>query len=1064
MTRYLESGAARNEEDGSARVLESGAAAGVVDLAGTTGGLSTATGTLSTTGAAGGLPITETWTGSNGTPWPTPKWSITKAWPQYVVTDTIQGNRGRLVVGDVPYAFGLAELADSTHTDVEITFTYAIGNATRESYTEVFYRMDHTGTIGEPPSSGWPIDCYAIDIEPQINTVFLANLDAGGIGTNIATVASAGVNVTSDIKFRILVVGSNHKVRWWPATGTEPSTWQIDLNDSTWTSGHFALGLYEGDYVGGSNQAEFDDLRVAAPTTPTTLMKGVGAIPDANTAIDLDTLNVSWWYEWDNQTTHAHVSPPGYQFVPMMWGDWDRTYPGFDIGGTPAEAIGDSSILLGFNEPNIPSQSDMTVARCLELWPQMEATGARLGSPALSPNGGQEAYLDAFFAGNPRVDFLCLHWYPEYDAGYPNIGNYLDHYHTRYGLPIWLTEITAGTTGSIADSAALITTTMAACEARPWVERIAWFFLARDPGAAGWPNSSLINSDGSLNAAGTVYASYPPGEIPPDPSGPVPLVGTSSGVSTTTGSLAVTKPLVAVASAGVSTATGNMVVSHTLVAVTPAGSSTTTATMAVARALVGTAAGLSTTVGAMARAVPLSGASGGLSSDTGVSAVAVALSGSSTGTSTATGDLGGASSRALAGQTDGSSSTMGSLSVAVALTGQSVASSTATAAMAKAAALVGTSAGLSTTTGALARAVPLAGSAAGLSTTTGNMVVAKALAGSTGGLSTTTGAMARAVPLTGTSAGLSTTTGASNSVIALSGTSAGSSQTQGLMDGTAATPLVGTAAGSSTTTGAMAVAKALVGTAAGTSTTTAASTVAHALLGVPSNGNSSATGAMAVARSLVGTTAGGSTTTGALVGSSGMGGSSAGSSTTTGTMAGIAKALSGSSTGTSTATGSLTSQAPNSLSGAAAGSSTTTGNLGVAMRLPSASAAGSSTTTGTLSRSVPLAGNAVPGTSTATGSMAVARGMVGASAGGSTAVATARVAVALVGMSDGQSTVIGRAATAIALAGFSVGTAASSGTLQVFFIAPVYGIWNGQPFDAMQYGDKVVTAWMLVPS
>jgi hypothetical protein len=74
------------------------------------------------------------------------------------------------------------------------------------------------------------------------------------------------------------------------------------------------------------------------------------------------------------------------------------------------------------------------------------------------------------------------------------------------------------------------------------------------------------------------------------------------------------------------------------------------------------------------------------------------------------------------------------------------------------------------------------------------------------------------------------------------------------------------------------------------------------------------------------------------------------------------------------------------------------------------------------------------------------------------------VAVALVGMSDGQSTVIGRAATAIALAGFSVGTAASSGTLQVFFIAPVYGIWNGQPFDAMQYGDKVVTAWMLVPS
>jgi hypothetical protein len=476
--------------------------------------------------SAGGLPITETWTGTTGTPWPTPKWSIIKAWPQYVVVDTIQANRGRLSVGGTPYAFGLAELADSTHTDVDITFTYALGNATAESYAEVFYRMDHTGTIGDPASSGWPVDCYAIDIEPHLNTVYLANLDTTGIGSNIATVTSAGVNVTSDIKFRILAVGTNHKVKWWPASGAEPSTWQIDINDSTWTSGHFALGLYNGDNT-GTNVAEFDNLSLVVPTT---LLKGVGAIPDAYTATDLATLNCSWWYEWDNPTTHAHVSPPGFQYVPMMWGDWDRTYPGFEIGGTPAEAIGSSTILLGFNEPNIPSQADMTVARCLELWPQLEATGARLGSPALSPNGGQEAYLDAFFAGNPRVDFLCLHWYPEYDAGYPNIGNYLDHYHTKYGLPIWLTEITAGTTGSIADSAALITTVMAACEARPFVERIAWFFLARDPAAAGWPNSSLVNANGTLNAAGTAYASYPPGTItlPSGPNTGTAAVGWSS--------------------------------------------------------------------------------------------------------------------------------------------------------------------------------------------------------------------------------------------------------------------------------------------------------------------------------------------------------------------------------------------------------------------------------------------------------------------------------------------------------------------------------------------------------
>jgi hypothetical protein len=50
------------------------------------------------------------------------------------------------------------------------------------------------------------------------------------------------------------------------------------------------------------------------------------------------------------------------------------------------------------------------------------------------------------------------------------------------------------------------------------------------------------------------------------------------------------------------------------------------------------------------------------------------------------------------------------------------------------------------------------------------------------------------------------------------------------------------------------------------------------------------------------------------------------------------------------------------------------------------------------------------------------------------------------------------------LVGASVGLSASTGTLIVVFIAPVYGLYNGQPFDAMQYGDKTVTAWLLTPS
>lgn len=79
-------------------------------------------------------------------------------------------------------------------------------------------------------------------------------------------------------------------------------------------------------------------------------------------------------------------------------------------------------------------------------------------------------------------------------------------------------------------------------------------------------------------------------------------------------------------------------------------------------------------------------------------------------------------------------------------------------------------------------------------------------------------------------------------------------------------------------------------------------------------------------------------------------------------------------------------------------------------------------------------------------------------------MATARVAVALGGSSGGQSTIDGVLPVAHSLQGASSGLSASTGTLQVVFIAPIYGMWNGQVVVAMQYGDKQVTAWLMVPS
>ena len=100
--------------------------------------------------------------------------------------------------------------------------------------------------------------------------------------------------------------------------------------------------------------------------------------------------------------------------------------------------------LLAFNEPDMQGQADMTPEKSLAIWPQLEATGLRLGSPA--PAGWPEGWLKKFMQGakqaGRRVDFLALHWYGdvnELDA-VEQLRGLLRSAWEAWQLPIWLTE------------------------------------------------------------------------------------------------------------------------------------------------------------------------------------------------------------------------------------------------------------------------------------------------------------------------------------------------------------------------------------------------------------------------------------------------------------------------------------------------------------------------------------------------------------------------------------------------------------------------------------------------
>ena len=62
------------------------------------------------------------------------------------------------------------------------------------------------------------------------------------------------------------------------------------------------------------------------------------------------------------------------------------------------------SHVLGYNEPDQPDQSNMTVAQVLAGWPEIYKTGLRVGSPAYAnPWNGLFEFVDSCDARNYRL-------------------------------------------------------------------------------------------------------------------------------------------------------------------------------------------------------------------------------------------------------------------------------------------------------------------------------------------------------------------------------------------------------------------------------------------------------------------------------------------------------------------------------------------------------------------------------------------------------------------------------------------------------------------------------------
>ena len=92
----------------------------------------------------------------------------------------------------------------------------------------------------------------------------------------------------------------------------------------------------------------------------------------------LEALDVNWFYSWGSKHPKAN---PGVEFVPMIWGRGSVRRNGVETVKLQVP-VTQAAELLGFNEPDHPKQANMSASEAIDLWPALEESGLRLGSPA----------------------------------------------------------------------------------------------------------------------------------------------------------------------------------------------------------------------------------------------------------------------------------------------------------------------------------------------------------------------------------------------------------------------------------------------------------------------------------------------------------------------------------------------------------------------------------------------------------------------------------------------------------------------------------------------------------
>ncbi len=224
---------------------------------------------------------------------------------------------------------------------------------------------------------------------------------------------------------------------------------------------------------------------------------------------------IAWWYNWSptpDSAVQSSYQSLGLEFVPMQWGG------NVDAASLATRIPPGARYLLGFNEPNFISQSNLTPQQAATLWPQLEqvatSNNLKLVSPAVNFCGPASAcvnsdtspfdWLSEFLADctGCQVDYIAVHIYLQNGTGLQNV---LAQYESTYTQPIWLTEFAnLGSGVTAAQELTFMQEALPILEADPRIFRYSWF-TGRFPSQ---PSLDVFADDaGVLTPLGAEYVS-----------------------------------------------------------------------------------------------------------------------------------------------------------------------------------------------------------------------------------------------------------------------------------------------------------------------------------------------------------------------------------------------------------------------------------------------------------------------------------------------------------------------------------------------------------------------------